>query len=90
MVDDTPYAATYDASNALLTVTGNGIYTTPTELARWGDQYRKSSIITADNFEHPADEGTGEYYAAGLDLEVDGDLNHDGRFGGIISTFTVS
>jgi CubicO group peptidase (beta-lactamase class C family) len=67
-----------------------GIYTTPSELARWGDQYRAGDIIQDDFAVGAADEGTGEFYAAGMDLEPDGDLNHNGRFGGYISTFTVS
>ena len=36
------------------------------------------------------DEGAGELYAAAIDIEVDGDLNHTGRWGGYISDFTVS
>ena len=35
-------------------------------------------------------EAEGEYYAAGMDIEVDGDLNHTGRMGGYITDFTVS
>ncbi len=36
------------------------------------------------------DEGLGELYAAGIDIEEDGDLNHTGRWGGYVSEFTVS
>jgi len=67
-----------------------GIYTTPSELAKWGDQYRAGDIIQDDFAVGASDEGTGEYYAAGMDIEVDGDLNHNGRFGGYVTTFTVS
>lgn len=69
-----------------------GIYTTPSELARWGDQYRESplGIIQADFAEGAVPEGEGEKYGAGIDIEPDGDLNHNGRFGGYISAFTVS
>ena len=67
-----------------------GIFTTPSELVRWGDQYRAGEIIQDDFAVGAADEGTGEFYAAGMDIEVDGDLNHNGRFGGYITTFTVS
>ena len=67
-----------------------GIITTPSKLARWGDQYRAGDIITDDFAVGAADEGTGEFYAAGIDIEPDDSLNHNGRFGGYISTFTVS
>lgn len=67
-----------------------GIITTPSELVRWGDQYRAGDIIDDDFAAGAADEGTGEFYAAGMDLEPDGRLNHNGRFGGYVSTFTVS
>jgi CubicO group peptidase (beta-lactamase class C family) len=67
-----------------------GIITTPSELVRWGDQYRDGDIIQDDFSVGAADEGTGELYAAGMDIEADGRLNHNGRFGGYISTFTVS
>jgi len=73
-----------------------GIITTPSELARWGDQYRgllpgiQSEIIQDDFFDGAVDESEGELYAAGMDIEVDGDLNHTGRMGGYITDFTVS
>ncbi|WP_309708696.1 serine hydrolase domain-containing protein, partial [Pseudolysinimonas sp.] len=67
-----------------------GIFTTPSELVRWGDQYRAGEIIQDDFAVGASDEGTGELYAAGMDIETDGDLNHNGRFGGYTSTFTVS
>lgn len=67
-----------------------GIVTTPSELVRWGDQYRAGEIIGDDFAANAADEGTGEYYGAGMDIEPDGDLNHNGRWGGYITTFTVS
>ncbi|HWM34808.1 MAG TPA: serine hydrolase domain-containing protein [Pseudolysinimonas sp.] len=67
-----------------------GIITTASELVRWGDQYRKSDIIQQDFFDGAVYEAAGEYYAAGMDIEVDGDLNHTGRMGGFVSDFTVS
>ncbi len=68
----------------------SGIITTPSELARWGDQYRTGDIVQDDFAAGAVDEGKGELYGAGIDIEVDGDLNHTGRFGGYISDFTVS
>lgn len=67
-----------------------GIFTTPSELVRWGDQYRADEIIQDDFAVGASDEGTGEFYGAGMDIEADGELNHNGRFGGYTSTFTVS
>ena len=67
-----------------------GIITTPSELARWGDQYRAGDIIQDDFAVGAVDEGAGELYAAGMDIEADGDLNHTGRMGGYVSDFTVS
>jgi CubicO group peptidase (beta-lactamase class C family) len=67
-----------------------GIITTASELARWGDQYRTGDIIQDDFFDNAVYEAEGEYYAAGMDIEVDGDLNHTGRMGGFVSDFTVS
>ena len=67
-----------------------GILTTPSELARWGDQYREGEIVQDDFAVGAVDEGLGEQYAAGIDIEEDGDLNHTGRWGGYVSEFTVS
>lgn len=69
-----------------------GIITTPSELARWGDQYRAGSVID-DDFETGAvlnDDTTGERYAAGMYITTTGSLNHQGRMGGFISDFQVS
>ncbi|MCU1579875.1 MAG: hypothetical protein JWP19_2079 [Rhodoglobus sp.] len=67
-----------------------GIITTPSELARWGDQYRAGDIIQDDFMDGVVYEAEGEYYAAAMDIEVDGDLNHTGRMGGYITDFTIS
>ena len=68
----------------------SGIITTPSELVRWGDQYRAGTIIQDDFSVGAVDEGAGELYAAGMDIEPDGDLNHTGRMGGYITDFTVA
>jgi CubicO group peptidase (beta-lactamase class C family) len=67
-----------------------GIYTTPSELVRWGDQYRAGDIIGDDFAVGASAQETGELYAAGIDIEPNGDLTHTGRFGGYVSTFTVT
>jgi CubicO group peptidase (beta-lactamase class C family) len=69
-----------------------GIVTTASELARWGDQYqaREGDLVQDDFANGAVDEGAGELYAAAIDIEADGDLNHTGRWGGYVSDFTVS
>ncbi len=67
-----------------------GVITTPSELARWGDQYRAGTII-GDDFAVGAVAGDdGQRYAAGMDIEPDGRLTHTGRMGGFVSDFAVS
>lgn len=68
----------------------SGIIATPSELASWGDQYRTGDLVQEDFAVGAVPEGAGELYAAGIDIEVDGDLNHTGRMGGYITDFTVS
>ena len=68
----------------------SGIITTPSELARWGDQYRAGDIIQDDFAVGAVDEGAGEKYAAGMDIQVNGGLNHTGRIGGYVTDFTIS
>jgi CubicO group peptidase (beta-lactamase class C family) len=73
-----------------------GIFTTPTELARWGDEYRTGDIV-ADDFSAGAVNGTeedevnvGDLYGAGIYIEKDGGLYHLGRIGGFLSKFSIS
>jgi len=68
----------------------SGIITTPSELARWGDQYRAGDMIQDDFAVGAVDEGAGEKYAAGMDIQVNGGLNHTGRIGGYVTDFTIS
>jgi CubicO group peptidase (beta-lactamase class C family) len=66
------------------------IFTTSSELARWGDQYRESSIVLDDFKTGAVDNGKGGLYAAGINIQPGGSLRHDGRFGGNLTTFRVS
>lgn len=68
----------------------SGIITTPSDLARWGDQYRAGDIVQADFAVGAVDEGNGVKYGAGIDLLANGRLTHSGRIGGYVSDFTVS
>lgn len=95
LLDAPDVARSYDADGALLSPAWAaygpmGIFTTPSELVRWGDQYRTGDLVQDDFAEGAVDQGTGEFYGAGIDLEANGRLNHNGRFGGHITTFTVS
>jgi CubicO group peptidase (beta-lactamase class C family) len=67
-----------------------GIITTPSELARWGDQYRASEIVQDDFAIGAVDDGVGDLYAAGIGIWADGHLSHLGRMGGFITSFAVS
>lgn len=67
-----------------------GIITTPTELARWGDQYRAGGLVDQEVTSRAVADDDGEQYGAGIRIASDGDLYHSGRWGGYISDFTVS
>jgi CubicO group peptidase (beta-lactamase class C family) len=73
-----------------------GIVTTPSELVRWGDQYRglldgvDSEFIQDDFADGAVEDADGDLYAAGMGIEEDGALNHTGRMGGFVTDFTVS
>jgi len=73
-----------------------GIFTTPTQLALWGDQYRESTLVGDDFAVGAVDSGTpgeateGRVYAAGININADGSLRHDGRLGGFLSTIKIS
>ena len=70
----------------------SGIVTTPSELARWGDQYRAGTIIGPDFAVGAVDDGEGDNqkYGAGIYIQAKGGLNHAGRIGGYVTSFAVS
>ena len=73
-----------------------GTFTTPTQLALWGDQYRESDLVGNDfvigavNSGEVGEVTEGRVYAAGININADGSLRHDGRLGGFISTIKIS
>ena len=86
-----PYGDTLEIEEGNWSAYGHiGIIATPSELARWGDQYRAGDIVQEDFADGAVDDGEGEQYAAGINIQPDGDLNHTGRWGGYVSEFTVS
>jgi CubicO group peptidase (beta-lactamase class C family) len=66
------------------------IFSTPTELARWADQYRAGTIVSARFATDAVDMPDGARYAAGIEIRADDSLRHDGRLGGHITTFQIS
>ena len=70
----------------------SGIVTTPSELARWGDQYRAGDIIQSDFAVGAVDDGESDHqkYGAGIYIQPTGGLNHAGRIGGYVTSFAVS
>ena len=73
-----------------------GTFATPTQLALWGDQYRDGDLIGNDFVTGAVDSGKpgeateGRVYAAGMNINADGSLRHDGRMGGFISAIKIS
>ena len=63
------------------------IFSTPTELARWADQYRAGTIVADDFADGAVVMPDGAQYAAGIEIRADDSLRHDGRLGGHITTF---
>jgi CubicO group peptidase (beta-lactamase class C family) len=66
------------------------IFSTPTELARWADQYRAGKIVAAEFADDAVDMPDGARYAAGIEIRADDSLRHDGRLGGHVTTFQIS
>lgn len=66
-----------------------GLVTTPSELARWGDEYREGGAVDPAFADGALDEGTGRFYAAGIESDGEGGLGHAGAWGGSVSLFTV-
>jgi len=94
-------ATPYDTDGTVLrggwTAYGHsGLITTPTELVRWGDQYRLGELVRDDALAGAVtvldDDGQpkDEQYAAGIRIEPDGSLYHSGRWGGYISDLTIT
>lgn len=85
----------YDAQGARVEIGWHplgpsGILGTPSELVRWADQYRTGPLVGVDFADGAVDNGEGGRYGAGISVQADGSLRHDGRIGGFISTFQVS
>lgn len=96
----TPYAqdgTRWRATPSGWTQLGDGsVYGTPSDLARWGDQYRTGEVggptwldaVTEGAV--PTGGPTGARYGAGIEVAPDGALSHLGGWSGYVSVFGVS
>lgn len=75
---------------------GDGsIFTTPSQLARWGDNYRTGAVgglelITAALQAAVPTDTPGDRYGPGIDLATNGSLSHSGAWSGFATVFVVS
>jgi Beta-lactamase len=75
-------------------VGAGGIHTTPNELVRWADNYRTGTVggddlLTAQTAD-PVQARGAYRYGAGILVNQDGTLWHDGTWEGFITAFRVS
>ncbi len=66
-----------------------GLVTTPSELARWGDEYREGGVVDPATLDDLIAEGDGRLYGAGIETDGADGLGHAGDWGGSVSLFTV-
>lgn len=93
LAPDVPLSYTIDGvvvNSGWTSYGASGIYTTPTELARWADEYREGDMILGDFANGAVEIADGRFYAAGISIEADLSLRHDGRWGGHTTRFTIS
>jgi CubicO group peptidase (beta-lactamase class C family) len=78
-----------------LQVGDGSIFTTPTQLARFGDTYRTGAVggldlISAALKAAVPTDTPGDSYGPGIDLATDGSLSHSGAWSGFATVFVVS
>lgn len=73
-----------------------GIQTTPSQLARWADNYRTGSVGGLKLLEAQlagaveTEPGGGDRYGAGIVSRADGTLDHAGAWAGFVTAFHIS
>lgn len=83
-------------SSAWEQVGDGGIQTTPTQLARWGDNYRTGEVGGPQLLDAQlagaveTEPGGGDRYGAGIFSLANGMLDHDGAWAGFVTAFRVS
>jgi CubicO group peptidase (beta-lactamase class C family) len=87
----------YQATRSGWEQLGDGaIQTTPTQLVYWADNYRTGRVGGAALLDAqlagavPTDSGDGDKYGAGIFLQANGTLAHDGDWGGFVTAFWMS
>ena len=91
-------AQSYEAGAPLnwgwLQVGDGSIYTTPSELVRWADNYRIGEVgggaLLEAQTAGAVDTGAGTKYGAGIEVAPDGALSHSGGWEGYVTMFGVS
>lgn len=84
------------ADSAWEQIGDGGIQTTPSQLARWGDNYRTGKVGGPKLLEAQlagaveTEPGGGDRYGAGIFSLANGMLDHDGAWAGFVSAFRVS
>ena len=77
-----------------LQVGDGSIYTTPSELVRWADNYRTGTVggsaLLDAQITDGADTGMGSTYAAGVEVAADGSLSHLGEWAGFVTIFDIT
>jgi hypothetical protein len=87
----------YTVATAAWEQVGDGaVQTTPSQLVRWGDNYRTGKLGGQGLLDAQlagaveTEPGGDDRYGAGIFLLSDGSLDHDGSWAGFVSAFHVS
>lgn len=91
-------AQSYEGGEALdwgwLQVGDGSVYTTPSELVRWADNYRTGEVggaaLLAAQTAGAVEVGNGLKYGAGIEVAPDGALSHLGGWEGYVTVFGIS
>lgn len=80
---------------AAWTQIGDGsLYTTPSELVRWADNYRTGTVggeaLLEAQLAGAVDTGYGSAYGAGIEVAADGALSHLGGWAGVVTIFGIT
>lgn len=81
-------------STAWTQVGDGAVFTTPSELVRWADNYRTGELggqeLLDAQIAGAADTGYGGAYGAGIEVAGDGSLSHLGQWAGFVTVFGIT